>query len=134
TLPISPYATSKLAIEGYCRSFHLVYGLETVALRYFNIFGPRQDPLSAYAAVIPKFILALLDGRAPTIHGDGEQSRDFTYIDNAVDANVRAAEADTEAVAGKAFNIACGERVSLNDLYAQIQELAGFSIEAEHTE
>jgi nucleoside-diphosphate-sugar epimerase len=132
TLPISPYATSKLAIEGYCRSFALVYGLETVCLRYFNIFGSRQDPLSAYAAVIPKFILALLDGRAPTIHGDGEQSRDFTYIDNAVDANVRAAEAD--GVSGQAFNIACGERISLNELYAEIQALAGTSIEPEHTE
>jgi nucleoside-diphosphate-sugar epimerase len=132
TLPISPYAVSKLAIEGYCRSFPLVYGLETVALRYFNIFGPRQDPLSHYAAVIPKFILALLDGRPPTIHGDGEQSRDFTYIDNAVDANVRAASA--EGVAGEAFNIACGERISLNELYSEIQELVGTSIEAEHTE
>jgi nucleoside-diphosphate-sugar epimerase len=132
TLPISPYATSKLAIEGYCRSFHAVYGLETVALRYFNIFGPRQDPLSHYAAVIPKFILAVLDGRPPTIHGDGEQSRDFTYIDNAVDANVLAASAD--GVAGEAFNIACGERVSLNALYAEIQVLAGSEIQAHHSE
>jgi nucleoside-diphosphate-sugar epimerase len=132
TLPISPYATSKLAIEGYCRSFHSVYGLETVALRYFNIFGPRQDPLSAYAAVIPKFILSLLDGRAPTIHGDGEQSRDFTYIDNAVEANLLAA--DASGVAGEAFNIACGARISLNELYAEIQQLVGSDIEPEHTE
>jgi UDP-glucose 4-epimerase len=132
TLPISPYAVSKLAIEGYCRSFHSVYGLETVALRYFNIFGPRQDPLSHYAAVIPKFILALLGGRPPTIHGDGEQSRDFTYIDNAVDANLLAASA--EGVAGEAFNIACGERISLNELYAAIQELVGSDLEPEHTE
>lgn len=132
TLPISPYATSKLAIEGYCRSFHLVYGLETVCLRYFNIFGPRQDPLSAYAAVIPKFILALLDGRPPTIHGDGEQSRDFTYIDNTVDANIRAAEAAD--VAGQAFNIACGERISLNELYKEIRELVGSDIEPVYTE
>jgi nucleoside-diphosphate-sugar epimerase len=132
TLPISPYAVSKLAIEGYCRSFHSVYGLETVALRYFNIFGPRQDPLSHYAAVIPKFILALLGGVPPTIHGDGEQSRDFTYIDNAVDANVLAASA--EGVAGEAFNIACGERISLNELYAEIRTLVGSELEAEHTE
>ncbi len=94
TLPIYPYAVAKLAAESYCRSFTEVYGLETVALRYFNVFGPRQDPLSQDAAVIPKFITALLEERSPYVHGDGEQSRDFTYIDNVVEANVPAATAE----------------------------------------
>ena len=105
-LPISPYAVGKLAAEGYCRAFFEVYGLETVALRYFNIFGPRQDPLSEYAAVIPRFITSMLEGRSPVVYGDGEQSRDFTYVDNAVAANLLAA--DAEGVAGQTFNIACG--------------------------
>src|SRR5205807_9381769 len=112
--PISPYAVSKLAGEGYCRSFGEVYGLETVALRYFNVFGPRQDPRSQYAAVIPNFITLLLNGRPPTIFGDGEQSRDFTFVDNAIEANLRAM--DAEGAAGQVFNVACGERVTLNQL------------------
>ncbi|MHB1999343.1 MAG: SDR family oxidoreductase [Solirubrobacteraceae bacterium] len=123
TLPISPYAVAKLAGEGYCRAFGEVYGLETVAIRYFNVFGPRQDPRSQYAAVIPNFISALLCGERPTIYGDGEQSRDFTYVDNVVDANLLAAEA--AAVAGRVYNIACGERVSLNELHRQLAELLG---------
>jgi UDP-glucose 4-epimerase len=127
-LPISPYAVAKLAAEGYCRSFHEVYGLETVALRYFNVFGPRQDPLSHYAAVIPKFILAFLDGRSPVIFGDGEQSRDFSYIDNTVEANLLAASA--EGVAGRTFNIACGERITLNALLDELRSLTGMAIEA----
>ena len=98
-LPIAPYAVAKLAAEGYCRAFFKVYGLETVALRYFNVFGPRQDPLSQYAAVIPRFIVSILDGARPVIYGDGEQSRDFTYIDNAVEANLLASRA--EGVAGR---------------------------------
>ena len=110
TLPISPYAVAKLAAEGYCRAFHGIYGIETVALRYFNVFGPRQDPLSQYAAVIPRFILAFLADEAPVIYGDGEQSRDFTYIDNAVDANLLAASAPD--VGGRVFNVACGDRIS----------------------
>lgn len=130
TVPIAPYAVSKLAAEGYCRSFHTVYGLETVSLRYFNIFGPRQDPHSAYAAVVPRFILALLDGRSPTVHGDGEQSRDFTYIDNAVDANVLAANAD--GVGGQTFNIACGDNTTLNALVEEIRTLADSDVEAVH--
>lgn len=130
TLPISPYAVAKQAAEGYCRAFHQVYGLETVALRYFNVFGPGQDPLSQYAAVVPKFITALLDQRQPTVFGDGEQSRDFTYIDNTVDANILAAQA--ENAAGQVLNIACGERVSLNDLLTEIRELTGTHLEAEH--
>jgi UDP-glucose 4-epimerase len=125
--PISPYATAKLAAEGYCRSFTAVYGLETVALRYFNVFGPRQDPLSEYAAVIPRFITALAAGESPVIFGDGEQSRDFTYIDNVVDANVLAIDAPD--VAGRTINVACGQRVSLNELVTELQSLLGTSVE-----
>ena len=132
TEPISPYATAKLAAEGYCRSFTRVYDLETVALRYFNVFGPRQDPLSAYAAVVPNFITAYLEGRAPTIHGDGEQSRDFTFIDNVVEANLLAA--DAPGVAGRRYNIACGERTTLNALAAELRDLIGSDIEPVHDE
>jgi UDP-N-acetylglucosamine/UDP-N-acetyl-alpha-D-glucosaminouronate 4-epimerase len=131
-LPIAPYAVSKLAAEGYCRAFHEVYGLETVALRYFNVFGPGQDPQSQYAAVIPNFIVAALEGRSPIIHGDGEQSRDFTYVDNAVDANLLAA--DAPEAAGQAFNVACGERTSLNEIVARIGALSGREVEAVHTD
>jgi nucleoside-diphosphate-sugar epimerase len=130
--PISPYAVAKLASEGYCRSFSEVYGLETVALRYFNVFGPRQDPLSQYAAVIPRFITALLEGIAPIVFGDGEQSRDFTYIDNVVDANLRAAE--VEGVSGQTFNIACGERISLNRLLDEVRSIVGSEVEATYRE
>jgi UDP-glucose 4-epimerase len=127
-LPISPYAVAKLAGEGYCRAFTEVYGLETVALRYFNVFGPRQDPLSQYAAVIPNFITAALRGDAPVIFGDGEQSRDFTHVDNVVEANVLAMSAPAP-VAGRAYNIACGERITLNELVATIARVLGRSIE-----
>jgi UDP-glucose 4-epimerase len=129
-VPISPYAVAKLASEGYCRSFSEVYGLETVALRYFNVFGPRQDPLSQYAAVIPRFITALLEGKAPVVFGDGEQSRDFTYIDNVIDANLRAA--DAEGVSGQTFNVACGERISLNRLLDEIRAIVGSEVEASY--
>jgi len=129
-LPISPYAVAKLASEGYCRSFHEVYGLETVALRYFNVFGPRQDPLSQYAAVIPNFIEAALSGTAPTVHGDGEQSRDFTFVANVVDANVLAM--DAAGVAGQAINVACGQRYSLNDLIAELRDIVGCDVTAVH--
>jgi UDP-glucose 4-epimerase len=128
--PIAPYAVGKLASEGYCRAFWEVYGLETVSLRYFNVFGPRQDPLSQYAAVIPKFITAFLDGKPPIVYGDGEQSRDFTYVDNAVQANLAAERAD--GVAGQVFNVACGERVTLNELLAELRELTGTELEATH--
>jgi len=131
-LPIAPYAVSKLAAEGYCRAFHRVYGLETVALRYFNVFGPGQDPQSQYAAVIPNFITAVLEDRQPVVHGDGEQSRDFTYVDNAVDANLLAAEAP--GAAGEAFNVACGERTSLNEIVARIGSLAGKEVESVHVD
>jgi nucleoside-diphosphate-sugar epimerase len=127
TLPISPYATAKLAGEGYCRSFGVGYGLETVALRYFNVFGARQDPTSQYAAVVPNFIAALLDNRPVTIFGDGEQSRDFTHVDNVVQANLLAIDAPD--VSGKVFNVACGRKVSLNELVAELQELIGSDVE-----
>jgi UDP-glucose 4-epimerase len=129
-VPISPYAVAKLAGEGYCRSFTEVYGLETVALRYFNVFGPRQDPQSQYAAVIPNFIVAALRRSAPTIYGDGEQSRDFTYVDNVVDANVLAMSAPE--VGGRTYNIACGDRITLNDLVATIGRVLGRTIEPRH--
>jgi UDP-glucose 4-epimerase len=121
--PISPYAVSKQAGESYCRAFSSVYGLECVALRYFNVFGPRQDPRSQYAAVIPKFIEAALEGKQPVVFGDGEQSRDFTYIDNVVDANLQAMT--SAGGAGQAFNIACGERLTLNEALGTIQEITG---------
>jgi nucleoside-diphosphate-sugar epimerase len=130
--PIAPYAVAKLAGEGYCSSFSQVYGLETVALRYFNVFGPKQDPLSQYAAVIPKFITALLEGRPPVVNGDGEQSRDFTYIDNVVDANLLAASAPDAS--GHTFNIACGDRISLNRLLDDLRQIIGVEIEANYVE
>jgi len=121
TAPLSPYAVSKLTAEQYCRVFHHVYGLETVALRYFNVFGPRQDPNSAYSAVIPKFIRILVEGRAPHIDGDGEQTRSFAFVENVVDANVRAAAA--EGAPGEAFNIAGAERISINELDRTLRDL-----------
>jgi nucleoside-diphosphate-sugar epimerase len=129
-LPISPYAVAKLAGEGYCRSFAEVYGIETVSLRYFNVFGPRQDPLSHYSAVIPKFITAFLTERRPTIFGDGEQSRDFTYVANVVDANLRAM--DAEGVSGRIFNIGGGERVTLNGLVEELAARTGRHVEPHH--
>ena len=127
TLPISPYPTAKLAGEGYCRSFGVGYGLQTVALRYFNVFGARQDPTSQYAAVIPNFITALLDNRPVTIFGDGGQSRDFTYVDNVVQANLLAVDAPD--VSGRVFNIAYGVKVTLNELVTELQELIGTEVE-----
>ncbi|MEK6408915.1 MAG: SDR family oxidoreductase [Acidobacteriota bacterium] len=128
--PLSPYALSKLAGEYYASVFKEVYGFEIVSLRYFNIFGPRQDLESQYAAVIPRFITALLYGKAPLVYGDGLQSRDFTYVDNVVDANLLAAEVD--GVAGQAFNVACGGRYTLLDLLARLKEILGSDIEPIH--
>jgi UDP-glucose 4-epimerase len=128
--PLSPYALSKLAGEHYISIFNRVYGFEAVALRYFNIFGPRQDPESQYAAVIPRFVMALLEGRQPVIYGDGLQSRDFTYVENVVEANLLASEA--EGASGKAFNVACGGRYSLLDLLGKIKEILGSDIEPIH--
>src|SRR5215510_7741800 len=118
--PISPYGGSKLAGEYYCQIYARAYGLETVCLRYFNVFGPRQDPQSEYAAVIPKFITMALAGRTPKIFGDGTQSRDFCYIDNVIEANFKAAFNDAKAISGRVFNIACGQATDLNQVVALI--------------
>jgi len=128
--PISPYAVSKAAGEQYAAVWHRLYGVETVGLRYFNVFGPRQDPASEYAAVIPRFILWGLRGAPLEVHGDGHQSRDFTYIDNVVDANCRAAEAPDAA---GVFNVGCGDRVSLLDIIARLEALLGHAVERRHT-
>ena len=125
--PISPYAVAKLASEHYLTSFYRCYGLETVALRYFNIFGPRQDPSSPYSGVLAKFITQMLNGKQPTIFGDGQQSRDFTYIDNAVEANLLACTAPAAQVAGKVFNVATGRRVTLNETFKLLQGLTSYS-------
>ncbi len=125
--PISPYAVSKYAGELYAKSFHNLLGLETVCLRYFNVFGPRQHPTSQYAAVIPKFIRQMLSGEQPTIFGDGKQSRDFTFIENVISANILACQAPAEKVCGRFFNIAAGKNYSLNEVYKLLQELTGFS-------
>jgi nucleoside-diphosphate-sugar epimerase len=125
--PISPYAVAKLASEHYMVSFFRCYALETVCLRYFNIFGPRQDPSSPYSGVLAKFITQMLAGEQPTIFGDGEQSRDFTYIDNAVEANLLACKADASKAAGQVFNVATGRRVTLNETFKALQPLTGYS-------
>jgi nucleoside-diphosphate-sugar epimerase len=129
--PLSPYAASKVAGEAYLRAFHDTYGLETVALRYFNVFGPRQDPNSQYSAAIPKFISAALLGNPPAIYGGGEQTRDFTYVTNVVHANMLACEAPPEA-SGQVFNVGCGERITVNRLWECIRELTGAMVEAEY--
>ena len=121
--PLSPYAVAKLVGEYYCRVFTRVYGLETVSLRYFNVFGPRQDPGSQYSGVVSRFISALLSGERPVIYGDGEQSRDFTYIDNVVAANLSAA--DAKEASGKIINVANGKRITLNQLLDELKELTG---------
>ncbi len=126
---LSPYAAAKLAGEQYCQAFHQVYGMETVALRYFNVFGPRQDPHSPYSAVIPLFMTAMLNDRRPTIYGDGTQSRDFTYIANVVHGNLLACTAPAEKVAGQVINLACGDSISLLDLMSALNKLLGKSIE-----
>lgn len=125
-MPLSPYAASKFVGEKYCQVFSEIYGLETISLRYFNIFGPRQDPFSQYAAAIPLFITKILTNESPEIFGDGEQSRDFTYVANVVEANLRAVEAPPQAVGG-VFNIACGERTTVNALAKEINKLVGIS-------
>lgn len=129
--PLSPYALSKLASERYCKLFFELYGLPTVCLRYFNVFGPRQDPQSHYAAVIPRFILALVKGHRPTIYGDGRQSRDFTYVDNVVKANLLACE--NRSGRGEVFNIACGHRFTVNQLYKILSHRLGNRQEPDYT-
>jgi UDP-glucose 4-epimerase len=130
TAPLSPYAVAKLAGEQYCAAFSEVYRLETVRLRYFNVFGPRQTPDSPYAAVIPLFIQALATGRQPTIHGDGKQSRDFTYVADAVAANLAAAQAP--GVSGRVYNVACGRQTSLLELIEHLNALLGTDIAPLH--
>jgi nucleoside-diphosphate-sugar epimerase len=126
TDPLSPYAVGKLVGEYYCSVFAKVFGLETIALRYFNVFGPYQDPTSQYAAAIPAFVTSILKNQPPTIYGDGEQSRDFTYIDNVVEANLCAARA--KKTNGEVVNIACGEKVTVNQIIAMINEIVGKNV------
>jgi len=128
--PQSPYAVAKLTGEQYCRVFHRVYGLETVSLRYFNVYGRRQSPDSQYAAVIPLFVSSLMRGESPVINGDGEQTRDFTYVDDCNQANIKASLA--EAGAGEVFNVGTGARISINSLFEKIRDILGSSVEAEH--
>jgi UDP-glucose 4-epimerase len=130
--PISPYGAAKFAGEAYCRAFTATYGFETVCLRYFNVFGPRQDPNSQYSAVIPLFITAMLAGRAPTIFGDGGQSRDFTYVANVVHGNLLAAGAEAHRVAGRTFNVANGRSTSLLELVAILNDLLGTRLSSVH--
>ena len=125
--PISPYAVAKLAGEQYMQAFSRVYGLETVTLRYFNVFGPFQDPTSHYSGVLAIFCRKMLAGEQPTIYGDGEQSRDFTYIENVVHGNLLAAEAPAEKVAGRMMNLATGSRITLNETFRILRELTGYS-------
>ena len=128
--PKSPYAITKMAGEYYCRVFSEVYGLKTACLRYFNVFGPRQDPKSEYAAVIPRFVTRILQGKPPVIYGDGQQTRDFTFVKDVVKANILAGKSDAEGV----FNIACGRRISLNELAGLIMEIVGRQVEPEYDE
>lgn len=130
--PLSPYAASKLAGEYYCRVFFTVFGLETISLRYFNVFGPHQDPTSQYAAAIPAFVTAIMKDRPPTIYGDGQQSRDFTYVDNVVDANLLAARA--KKTSGEVINIACGKAVTVNEIIDMINNLTGKNIKPIYTD
>ncbi len=129
--PLSPYAVAKLTGEYYCSVFCKIFGLETISLRYFNVFGPQQDPTSQYAAAIPAFVTAILKDEPPTIYGDGEQSRDFTYIDNVVDANLLAARA--RQTKGEVVNIACGQAVTVNEIIDMINELLGKSVKPTYT-
>ncbi|MGV3516747.1 SDR family oxidoreductase [Luteitalea sp.] len=129
TGPLSPYALQKLVGEQYMQMFTELYGLSTVTIRYFNVFGPRQDPSSAYSGVISLFIRHLVEGRSPTMHGDGEQTRDFTFVANVVDGALRASQAET-AVSGKVINVATGSRISLNDLFHTLKRITGANVEA----
>jgi UDP-glucose 4-epimerase len=131
-VPLSPYAVQKLTGELYCKAFAECFGLQTLSIRYFNVFGPRQDPKSQYAAAIPAFVTAVLRGEPPTVYGDGEQTRDFTYVDNVVHGNLLAARVDRTD--GQVVNVACGESVSVNQVIARINELLGRSIAPRYVE
>ncbi len=128
--PLSPYAVAKLVGEYYCSVFYTVFGLETISLRYFNVFGPNQDPTSQYAAAIPAFVTSILKDEPPTIYGDGEQSRDFTYVDNVVDANLLAAHA--KKTTGEVVNIACGKAVTVNEIIRMINSITGKNVIPEY--
>lgn len=130
TNPLSPYAAAKLFGEYYCSVFSKVYGLETIALRYFNVFGPYQDPTSQYAAAIPAFVTKILKNESPTVYGDGEQTRDFTYIDNVIHANLLAARA--KSVSGQVVNIACGQRISVNQIIGLINQILGRNVQIKY--
>ena len=132
--PLSPYAVSKLAAEKYCQVFTNLYGLETIVLRYFNVFGPRQDPNSQYSAVIPKFIKMIKEGTSPTVFGDGEQSRDFTYVRNVVDANLLACKKNTEELSGEVFNAAFGKRITINELVNSINDILKTNTKPNYTD
>ncbi len=132
--PLSPYAVSKKANELYGDVFNKVYGIEIIGLRYFNIFGPRQNPAGEYAAALPLFMQAILNNEAPFINGDGEQSRDFTFIENAVQANIKAMFCDSKNAMGKVYNIAVGEKISINKLFNTLKKIAGSDITAKHRE
>ena len=133
-LPISPYAAGKVACEAYMQAYAAAYGMETLSLRYFNVFGPYQDPTSTYAAVIPAFVSALLAGSRPTVFGDGEQSRDFCYIDNVCEANWLAAHAPAEVCRGQPLNIACNRRTTLNEILDQLRDLLACDLSAIYTD
>ena len=133
-LPISPYAANKVSCEVYMRAYASAFGMETICLRYFNVFGPYQDPFGAYAAVIPAFVSCLLAGKAPQVFGDGEQSRDFCYIDNVCEANWLAANAPADVCDGKVMNIACNHRTSLNEILQQLKSLLKCDIEAVYSD
>ena len=132
--PLSPYAASKFVNEVYAGVYALNYGMEIIGLRYFNIFGPNQKPDGPYAAVIPLFMDALLKGKSPFVNGDGEQSRDFTYVDNAVQANIRAMFSQTKGATGQVYNVACGERFTINQLFYAIRDLVGGNVEPTYRE
>ncbi len=130
--PLSPYAVSKYVNELYADVFHKCYGMEVIGLRYFNIFGPKQSPKGAYAAVIPLFIQGIFDNEAPYINGDGEQTRDFTFVENAVQANIRAMFATNPKAVGQVYNIAVGDRITINFLFDELARLAGSTLKANH--
>jgi UDP-glucose 4-epimerase len=130
TNPLSPYAAAKLVGEYYCSVFFKVYGLQTISLRYFNVFGPYQDPTSQYAAAIPAFVTKIIKNVPPTVYGDGEQSRDFTYIDNVVSANLSAARA--AKLSGEVVNIACGQRITVNEIIRLINKILGKSVQPKY--
>ena len=131
-MPISPYAANKVSCEAYFQAYAVAFGMETLCLRYFNVFGPYQDPAGAYAAVIPAFVAHLLKGERPEVFGDGEQSRDFCYIDNVCEANWLAVEAPADACKGQALNIACNHRTTLNQILDQLRDLLGCDIQADY--